>query len=164
MIEYFLLTDYLKYLVEISGVLYDKFREKLVIYLCAAVSDFEVNQEDLPEHKISSSGEVEDEGLTLHLTKVPKANQKLRNLAPKAKLIGFKLETDETILAKKAGNSLIKNDLNCVIGNVLDTRRLFVEMFLKEQTSGERVILRKSDQMDDLEIKIAKFLNENVVT
>ena len=69
-------------------------------YLAAAVSDFYLPWADMAQHKIQSS----DGPLELRLPKVPKMVAALRQTwAPRAFVVSFKLETDETILLRKVG-------------------------------------------------------------
>uniref|UniRef100_A0A1I8EGK7 DNA/pantothenate metabolism flavoprotein n=1 Tax=Wuchereria bancrofti TaxID=6293 RepID=A0A1I8EGK7_WUCBA len=107
----------------------------LLIYLAAAVSDFYVSEENLPEHKIQSN----QESLLLSLNIVPKILQKLvRDIVPEAFVVSFKvLETDETILVSKARQALRNYGHQLVIGNTLDTRKervIFVNNGNKEET------------------------------
>ncbi|VDO39003.1 unnamed protein product [Brugia timori] len=107
----------------------------LLIYLAAAVSDFYVSEENLPEHKIQSN----QESLLLSLNIVPKILRKLvRDIVPEAFVVSFKvLETDETILVSKARQALRNYGHQLVIGNTLDTRKervIFVNNGNKEET------------------------------
>ncbi|EFO27215.1 DNA/pantothenate metabolism flavoprotein [Loa loa] len=106
----------------------------LLIYLAAAVSDFYISEENLPEHKIHSN----QGSLQLSLNIVPKILQKLvRDIVPKAFVVSFKLETDETVLVSKARQALQNYGHQLVIGNILDTRKervIFVSNGDKEET------------------------------
>ncbi|VBB30132.1 unnamed protein product [Acanthocheilonema viteae] len=106
----------------------------LLIYLAAAVSDFYISEENLPEHKIHSN----QGSLQLSLNIVPKILKKLvRDIVPKAFVVSFKLETDEAILVSKAHQALQNYGHQLVIGNILDTRKervIFVSNGYKEET------------------------------
>ena len=65
-----------------------------------------------------------ESGLTLQLRAVPKALRMLRSeWAPRAYVVSFKLETDETLIASKAVAALRKYGVHCVVANELTTRR-----------------------------------------
>jgi len=86
-------------------------------YLAAAVSDFYVAKKS--HHKIQSDGHV----LTLELHPVPKCLGSLKEIwCPDAMTVSFKLETDHTILRKKAEKAVYKYGVNMVIGNLLQSR------------------------------------------
>ena len=96
--------------------------------MAAAVSDFYVPWERLPEHKIQSraaaagpgtgSGGGETGGITIRLEQVPKMLGHVRKAwCTDAFTIGFKLETDPEILAFKAVSSLRKYGMHVVVGN-----------------------------------------------
>ncbi|WIA37406.1 hypothetical protein OEZ86_014331 [Tetradesmus obliquus] len=111
--------EYLQYLRAI-GCAAAPFRQQVVFYLAAAVSDFYVPWSQLVEHKIQSS----DGPLVLQLHKVPKMLYSLRHeWAPKCMVVSFKLETDESILVKKAAGALDKYHVHAVVANLLHTRK-----------------------------------------
>lgn len=123
-----------------------------LVYLAAAVSDFYIPREKQAVHKIqsrdygiksqaSSSSNVSfvseeesnsgdsnmqvqsDNTLTLTLYPVPKIVPTLRKVwCPNAFVVGFKLETDATILRQKSVIAMEKNNVHLVIGNELATR------------------------------------------
>ncbi|KAK4555417.1 Phosphopantothenate--cysteine ligase cab2 [Recurvomyces mirabilis] len=132
---------------------------KGLFYLAAAVSDFFVPAERMVEHKIQSSedfhqrssngngngngagggdGErapaahMENTRLIIDLDPVPKFLKILVDgWAPQSMIISFKLETDPSLLAKKARGALEKYSHHLVIGNLLNTRKwevLFVSV------------------------------------
>ncbi|XP_043580108.1 phosphopantothenate--cysteine ligase 2 isoform X2 [Bombus pyrosoma] len=79
-------------------------KNKAILYLAAAVSDFYIPSNELSFHKISSSGPP-----TISLQTVPKMLVPLVSLwVPEAFVISFKLETDENLLIPKAKNALNK--------------------------------------------------------
>mmetsp|Transcript_36595 Transcript_36595/g.105215 ORF Transcript_36595/g.105215 Transcript_36595/m.105215 type:complete len:446 (-) Transcript_36595:1-1338(-) len=89
----------------------------VLIYLCAAVSDY--YWPDKSPHKIDSSTET----LKLELSPVPKVMGLLRSTwAPQAYVVSFKLETDATVLQRKAERNIVKYGCHMVIGNLLETR------------------------------------------
>jgi phosphopantothenate-cysteine ligase len=70
----------------------------LIIYACAAVSDYYIRNDQLTEHKIPS-GQKE---LIFWLKPVPKLLGFIKGeYAPKAFLVSFKLETNEKIFEDK---------------------------------------------------------------
>ncbi|KAJ3313099.1 hypothetical protein HDV04_002416 [Boothiomyces sp. JEL0838] len=72
------------------------------------------------EHKIQSSGG----GLSLVLDQVPKIIKPLvKEWAPSAFTVSFKLETDSTLLVSKSKSALEKYGHQIVIGNMLHTRK-----------------------------------------
>ncbi|KAF8065879.1 phosphopantothenate--cysteine ligase 1 [Scenedesmus sp. PABB004] len=96
------------------------FGPQVAFYLAAAVSDFYLPWSQLVEHKIQSS----DGPLVLRLQKVPKMLRCLRHeWAPRAFVVSFKLETDETILVKKAAGALSRYSVHAVVANLLHTRK-----------------------------------------
>lgn len=83
-----------------------------IIILCAALPDYTPKKQ---KGKISS----DENKLILTMQKTPKIISKLRNLAPKSKIIGFKLEENKTKIQEKAHNLLKKNHLDFVVANTL---------------------------------------------
>ncbi|XP_065183470.1 phosphopantothenate--cysteine ligase-like [Sycon ciliatum] len=113
------LADYLFYLREFSMVL-STAGPLALFYLAAAVSDFYLPEEEMPKHKIQSSGGP----MQLHLQQVPKMLSPLvKDWASSAFTVSFKLETDERIIAEKARGALEKYKHQVVISNLLSTRR-----------------------------------------
>lgn len=102
-------------------------------YLAAAVSDFYVANKS--QHKIQS----DDGSLTLELNTVPKFLGLLtENWCPSAMAVSFKLETDHTILRKKAEKAVYKYGVHMVIGNLLQSRHDKV-WILHSNKDGESV-------------------------
>lgn len=66
--------------------------------------------------------------------------------APQAMVVSFKLETDETLLEKKARNAIQMYDVHMVIANMLHTRKDKVNLVLPASTvqlnrpEGENII------------------------
>lgn len=91
-----------------------------LFYLAAAVSDFYVPSEKMVEHKIQS-GQGQ---LTLELDPVPKClGQLVHCWAPNSFVVSFKLETDESMVLKKARQAIAKYGVHLVVANQLQTRR-----------------------------------------
>ncbi|VDN27046.1 unnamed protein product [Gongylonema pulchrum] len=79
------------------------FGPSVLVYLAAAVSDFYLSEDNLPEHKIQSCRG----GLQLTLSVVPKLLKKLvKDIVPEAFVVSFKLETDESMLIVKSRQAL----------------------------------------------------------
>ena len=115
------LFEYLVLLQSIADVV-KPLGNRAMFYLAAAVSDYYVPWDDMPEHKIQSGG-GQGPGLTLSLKPVPKMLGVLtKEWAPDAFIVSFKLETDETILIKKAAKSIRSYGVHMVVANQLDTR------------------------------------------
>lgn len=113
------LTDYL-FLLKACAVALRPLGHRALLYLAAAVSDFYVPPENMPEHKIhSDAGPLQ---LRLHL--VPKMLKPLICCwNPTAYVVSFKLETDENILLEKARRALATYKHKLVIGNELHSRK-----------------------------------------
>jgi len=107
--------------------------KELMFFSAAAVSDFYVPTDSMPEHKIQSSGG----GMTINFRPVPKFLGKVRKgWAPEAYVASFKLETDESVLEQKSKNSLFSNDVHVVIGNTLMDRYEQVTLFTLQGNVG----------------------------
>eukprot|EP01025_Chloroclados_australasicus_P040800 TRINITY_DN42862_c0_g1_i1.p1 TRINITY_DN42862_c0_g1~~TRINITY_DN42862_c0_g1_i1.p1 ORF type:complete len:350 (-),score=37.22 TRINITY_DN42862_c0_g1_i1:52-1065(-) len=118
-IEFESVFQYLKYLQIIAEEL-NQLGSRAMFFLAAAVSDFYIPWEKLPEHKLQSS----DGALKLELQQVPKMLGKLKSeWAPSAFVVSFKLETDEDILVKKAEQAVAKYGIDAVVANLLHTRK-----------------------------------------
>ena len=96
---------------------------RLLVYLAAAVSDFYIPPNQLPEHKLQS-GECRGGPLELKLQLVPKVLRPLvQERLPKAFTVSFKLETDPKLLLPKAQQALKQYGHQVVVANLLDTRK-----------------------------------------
>jgi phosphopantothenate-cysteine ligase len=94
---------------------------RVCFYLAAAVSDFYVPPDEMVQHKIQSGT---NNNLNLSLKNVPKKLKQLTSQwAPNAYIISFKLETDESILMKKAIQAIENYDVALVVANLLSRRR-----------------------------------------
>ncbi|KAK0253640.1 Phosphopantothenate--cysteine ligase cab2 [Friedmanniomyces endolithicus] len=127
-----------------------------LFYLAAAVSDFFVPAERMVEHKIQSSEDFQEDltngsgarapaahmdgkRLVIDLDPVPKFLKMLVDgWAPRSMIVSFKLETDPSLLAKKARYALEKYSHHLVIGNLLNTRKW--EVLFVSSDGGERWI------------------------
>lgn len=129
-----------------------------LFYLAAAVSDFFVPAERMVEHKIQSSEDFQEahtngygndarapaahmdgKRLIIDLDPVPKFLKLLVDgWAPRSMIVSFKLETDPSLLAKKARYALEKYSHHLVIGNMLSTRKW--EVLFVSADGGERWI------------------------
>ncbi|OQV12302.1 putative Phosphopantothenate--cysteine ligase 2 [Hypsibius exemplaris] len=118
-VEYDTLAEYAFYLRRVAEIFQSTFRQRSIICLAAAVSDFYIPADRLAEHKIQSANGA----LDLHLEPVPKLLECVKAFwAPDAFVVGFKLETNLDILRAKSQSSLTKNHLNLVVANELSTR------------------------------------------
>uniref|UniRef100_A0A8C6P7W9 Phosphopantothenate--cysteine ligase n=1 Tax=Nothobranchius furzeri TaxID=105023 RepID=A0A8C6P7W9_NOTFU len=118
-IEFNTLSEYLHLLKAAAQALHP-IGSKAMFYLAAAVSDFYIPASEMPEHKIQSSNGP----LQLSLNMVPKILSPLvKDWAPQAFVISFKLETDESILLDRACRALDTYRHQAVVANVLDSRR-----------------------------------------
>ena len=129
---------------------------KGLFYLAAAVSDFFVPEDRLPEHKIQSDeserstveangplrrvsgssdeGHPSKKSLAIELDPVPKFLKALvQDWAPGAMIISFKLETDSSILIRKAQKALEQYSHHLVIGNLLSSRKYEVVLVSRDQ-------------------------------
>nr|XP_056721229.1 phosphopantothenate--cysteine ligase [Euleptes europaea] len=94
-----------------------------MFYLAAAVSDFYIPASEMPEHKIQSV----DGPLQITMKIVPKMLSPLvKEWAPEAFVISFKLETNPSILVDKSRQALEKYRHQVVIANMLDSYRTSV--------------------------------------
>ncbi|XP_007492997.1 phosphopantothenate--cysteine ligase isoform X2 [Monodelphis domestica] len=100
-----------------------------MFYLAAAVSDFYVPASEMPEHKIHSSGGP----LQITMKLVPKMLSPLvKDWAPKAFVISFKLETDPTVVIDHARKALETYRHQVVVANILESRRSYVVIVTKD--------------------------------
>ncbi|XP_039094663.1 phosphopantothenate--cysteine ligase isoform X2 [Hyaena hyaena] len=126
-----------------------------MFYLAAAVSDFYVPVSEMPEHKIQSSGGP----LQITMKMVPKMLSPLvKDWAPRAFIISFKLETDPSIILDRARNALEVYRHQVVIANSIESRRSFVIILTKD---SETKILLSEEEVEkgvDIEEKIVDDL------
>lgn len=123
------------------------FEKRAVLYLAAAVSDFYVPEQELPMHKIQSTGIPK-----IELELVPKILKPLvSSWVNKCYVVSFKLETDDSLLIAKSRESLVKYNHKLVIANVLQTRRNRV--VLVSSSASHEIILSKEQAHSGLEIE-----------
>nr|CDS26441.1 yil083c protein [Hymenolepis microstoma] len=107
-----------------------------LLYLAAAVSDFFVPREVIPQHKLHAGDEVKDErtrgsfkcepdgSLTIRLAPVPKIlGLIVSKWAPRTMVVSFKLETDPKVVLERAKSAMQHYGTHVVIANLLDTRK-----------------------------------------
>lgn len=97
-------------------------REKTMILLAAAVSDFALPADQVSEHKIQSRA-TGASGLELRLAPVPKVLGLIKEAwAPASFAVSFKLETDESLLSSKAAGAIDAYGVDAVVANILERR------------------------------------------
>lgn len=147
-IEFSTLSEYL-HLLKAAAQSLSTIGSKAMFYLAAAVSDFYIPASEMPEHKIQSCNGP----LQLSLNMVPKILSPLvKDWAPKAFVISFKLETDATILLEKSRRALETYRHQAVVANVLDSRRGYVVVVTPE--SQAELIITEEDEKNDVEIEV----------
>ncbi|XP_003973447.1 phosphopantothenate--cysteine ligase isoform X2 [Takifugu rubripes] len=146
-VEFNTLSDYL-HLLKASAQALSTIGSMAMFYLAAAVSDFYIPASEMPEHKIQSSNGP----LQLSLNMVPKILSPLvKDWAPQAFVISFKLETDPHILLEKARRALDTYRHQVVVANVLDSRRGYVVVVTPETQT--ELILTDEDEKNEVEIE-----------
>ncbi|XP_068170973.1 phosphopantothenate--cysteine ligase [Antennarius striatus] len=146
-IEFSTLSEYL-HLLKAAAQALSTIGSKAMFYLAAAVSDFYIPASEMPEHKIQSSNGP----LQLSMNMVPKILAPLvKDWAPRAFVISFKLETDATILLEKARRALDTYRHQAVVANVLDSRRGYVVVVTPE--TQVELVLTEEDEKNEVEIE-----------
>ncbi|CAI5782629.1 Hypothetical predicted protein [Podarcis lilfordi] len=126
-----------------------------MFYLAAAVSDFYIPASEMPEHKIQST----DGPLQITMKMVPKMLSPLvKEWAPEAFVISFKLETNPSILIDKAKQALEKYRHQVVVANVLDSRRTSVIVVTKDLETQLSLSDDEVAQGMEIEEKIVSYL------
>ncbi|KAI5614522.1 phosphopantothenate--cysteine ligase, partial [Silurus asotus] len=154
-VEFSTLSEYL-HLLKAAAQALSSIGSKAMFYLAAAVSDFYIPASEMPEHKIQSSNGP----LQISMKMVPKILKPLvKDWAPNAFIISFKLETDQSILLERARFALNTYKHQAVVANVLDTRHGYVVIVTKD--SQEELILADEEAQKEVEIeeKIVKNLS-----
>ncbi|KAJ3052263.1 hypothetical protein HK097_006627 [Rhizophlyctis rosea] len=122
MIDFVTLQDYLFLLRRLTTSM-SQLGENAMYYLAAAVSDFFIPPNKMVEHKIQSG----DGALVIELDQVPKIITPLvQHWAKAGFIISFKLETDSSLLIKKARKALDRYGHQLVVANMLHTRKKVV--------------------------------------
>nr|CAG4634865.1 EOG090X085T [Alona affinis] len=120
-----------------------------LLFLAAAVSDFYIPINQMPNHKIQSSRGP----LSLSLQLVPKMLGPLVSIwAPNAFTVSFKLETNEELLETKAKEALEKYHHHIVIGNLLHTRKVYV-ILIDQSCQSEEIRLSPCELKAGTEIE-----------
>ncbi len=141
------LNDYLFWLKG-SAELLGPHNENVMLYLAAAVSDFYIPADQMPEHKIQSSEGAPKISLQL----VPKMLRPLvAQWVPHSFVVSFKLETDPSILIKKAKKALATYNHQLVIGNILERRKQ--EVIFVSQEEETPIILSEQEMASGMEIE-----------
>lgn len=159
LIPYTTVNQYLYTLKLISEIM-ERLESKALFYLAAAVSDFFLPQSKMPQHKIQS----QDHGgkLIIDLEQVPKFLSRLvDNWAPSAMVVSFKLETDHTILIKKAMSALERYLHQLVIGNLLQTRKKEIVFVTPD---GHEDWVRLTDEQYAQKEEIEKLIIPKVIS
>ncbi|XP_012999704.1 phosphopantothenate--cysteine ligase isoform X2 [Cavia porcellus] len=134
-----------------------------MFYLAAAVSDFYVPVSEMPEHKIQSSGGP----LQITMKMVPKMLSPLvKDWAPKAFIISFKLETDPSIIISRARNALEVYQHQVVVANILESLQSFVVIITKDSETKlllseeevEKGMVIEQKIVDDLQSRHTAFI------
>jgi phosphopantothenate---cysteine ligase (ATP) len=150
-------VDYLTGLEQLCCLL-RPYGRSVLIYACAAVSDYYIPDDELVEHKIQSN----QSDLVIRLRPVPKCLGSIKDVyARDAFVVSFKLETDEHLLEDKCVKSAEKYHQDVVIGNLLQTRTQQVRILTsmnKQWTTIDR--LDCHDQRNEIEYQIVEFLVE----
>jgi phosphopantothenate---cysteine ligase (ATP) len=151
-IEYVTVFDYLFLLRSISSLLTKEgFEKNVMYYLAAAVSDFFLSPPNMATHKIQSS----DGPLKIQMEHVPKMLPDLRNIwAPKSFIISFKLETDIEMVIPKAEKALNSYGVNCVVANLLQTRKDEVTIVSNELPN----IIKRPNNVEEIEALMIPYL------
>ncbi|EQB77131.1 phosphopantothenate--cysteine ligase isoform a [Camelus ferus] len=146
-VEFATLADYL-HLLQAAAQALSPLGSSAMFYLAAAVSDFYVPVSEMPEHKIQSSGGP----LQITMKMVPKMLSPLvKDWAPKAFIISFKLETDPSIVIDRARNALEIYRHQVVVANILESRRSFVVIITKD--SETKLLLSEEEVEKGIEIE-----------
>lgn len=154
LVEFVSVHDYIALLMCLGSLLETHIGLNGILYLAAAVSDFYIPRDEMPEHKIQSSNGP----LNLQLQLVPKMLAPLvRRWCSRPFVISFKLETDSRLLLDKAAKALKKYDHHVVIANLLDTRKR--EVWLVERKGGLEHIVVPEGSGREIEEDIIKRLS-----
>ncbi|XP_072521925.1 phosphopantothenate--cysteine ligase [Salminus brasiliensis] len=146
-VEFNTLSEYL-HLLKAAAQALNSIGSNAMFYLAAAVSDFYIPVSEMPEHKIQSSNGP----LQISMKMVPKMLKPLvKDWAPQAFVISFKLETNPSILLECARRALDTYNHQAVVANVLDTRHGYVVIVTKN--SQHELILTEEEVQKEIEIE-----------
>lgn len=144
--------EYLRGFEEISRRL-NSFGKRVLIFACAAVSDYFLSTNDLTEHKIPS----EQSELVIRLKPVPKILGEIKEkCSPQVFLVSFKLETDEKILEEKILKSAQKYRQDFIVGNLLHNRTEQVRIYQRNEQKW--LTIHRTDSTKEIEEQIVEFL------
>ncbi|EDL30442.1 phosphopantothenate--cysteine ligase isoform 1 [Mus musculus] len=161
-VEFTTLADYL-HLLQAAALALSPLGSSAMFYLAAAVSDFYIPVSEMPEHKIHSSGGP----LQITMKMVPKMLSPLvKDWAPKAFVVSFKLETDPDIIISRARNALEVYQHQVVVANILESIKSFViivtkdsetELLLSEEEVAKGLVIEEKI-VDDLRSRHTAFI------
>lgn len=138
------------YTLKLAATTLHSMELRALLYLAAAVSDFFLPSSRMPTHKIQAQPSGK---LIVDLEQVPKFLRRLVELwAPQAMIVSFKLETDDSILIKKALQALSRYQHQLVIGNLLQSRKNKV-VFVKPNGLQKWIELTAEQKAQDVEIE-----------
>lgn len=105
------------------------------------------------EHKIQSR---DSSNISITLSRVPKALGVIRHFwLTRAMIVSFKLETDESLLIEKAMKSIKMYNVDCVIANMLHTRKQHVQICSE---NADPLEVRKPDDDSNIEEPLIREL------
>uniref|UniRef100_A0A914P9Z3 DNA/pantothenate metabolism flavoprotein C-terminal domain-containing protein n=1 Tax=Panagrolaimus davidi TaxID=227884 RepID=A0A914P9Z3_9BILA len=134
------------------------YKKRLCVYLAAAVSDFYIDAERLPEHKIQSA----DGGLNLKLTIAPKVLRRIvKDFVPEAFVVSFKLETDPSVLVEKSKKAIKEYGHQIVIANMLKTRKRRVT-FIRANEDPFPIDLDSPEFAEKADVEIEELIIERL--
>ncbi|XP_074161586.1 phosphopantothenate--cysteine ligase isoform X1 [Sminthopsis crassicaudata] len=153
-VEFTTLNDYL-HLLQAAAQALSPLGSSAMFYLAAAVSDFYVPASEMPEHKIQSSGGP----LQITMKMVPKMLSPLvKDWAPKAFVISFKLETDPSVVIDHARKALETYCHQVVVANILESRRSYVVIVTKDSETQLSLSDEEMEKGMEIEEKIVSNL------
>lgn len=138
------------YTLRSASQLLQKAQTEALFYLAAAVSDFFLPSSRMPKHKIQAQPSGK---LVVDLEQVPKFLRRLvDSWAPRAMIVSFKLETDNSILIKKSVQALQRYHHQLVIGNLLQKRKNEVVLVTPDEKQNW-IRLSEKQKEDNVEIE-----------
>lgn len=153
-VEFQSLSEYL-HLLQMCSTCLQGLGKSAMLYLAAAVADFYIPKDQMPEHKIQSA-----EGpLQLSLQLVPKMLEPLvKEWVPEAFVVSFKLETNKDILVSKSLQALDKYQHQLVIANLLETRKREVKLVTTDNCVDISMTTEELRSGHEIEEKIVREL------
>jgi phosphopantothenate-cysteine ligase len=142
-----------EYILLLKGVMQSScaLGKRVFACLAAAVSDFYVPINRMPIDKLQSREIINGEGVTsLELHRVPKSLELVKKRwNPHAFVLAFKLETDQSLLIKKATESIQINRVDAVLANELHKR--YDEVHLVTNGGATVQTLKRPDSVTEIE-------------